>query len=50
MPKAGSHCVYLSVVLLDSVFKMDKNYYPQIFLSVKMLWKRIRWTSLLIQN
>ena len=27
----GSHCVYLSVILIDSVFKMGKNYYPQVF-------------------
>ena len=30
MPKEGLHCICLSVVLIDSVFKMDKNYYPQV--------------------
>ena len=30
MPKEVSHC--LSAVLIDSVFKMGKNYYPQVFL------------------
>lgn len=30
----GSHCVCLSVMLIDFVFKMDKNYYPQVFLKV----------------
>ena len=32
MPKEGSHCIFLSVVLIDSVFKMGKNYYPRVFL------------------
>ena len=30
MPKEVSHC--LSAVLIDSVFKVGKNYYPQVFL------------------
>ena len=30
MLEKGSHC--LSVVLIDSVFKMGKNYYPQVSL------------------
>ena len=32
MPKEGSNCVCLSVMLIDSVVKMGKNYYPQVFL------------------
>ena len=32
MPKESSHGVCLSVILLDSVFKMCKNYYSQVFL------------------
>ena len=32
MRKEDSHCIYLSVILIDSVFKMGKNYYPQVFL------------------
>ena len=30
MPKEGSHCVCLSVVLTESVFKTGKNYYSQV--------------------
>ena len=30
--KRGSQYIYLSVVLIDSVFRADKNYYPQVFL------------------
>ena len=32
MPKEGSDCVCLSVVFIDLVFKMEKKYYPQVFL------------------
>ena len=32
MPKEGVYCICLSVVLIDSVFKIGKNYYPQVFL------------------
>ena len=41
MPKEGSHCVYLSVILIDSVFKMVKSYYPQVFLEKFQLSKFI---------
>ena len=30
--KESSHCVYLLVILIDSVFKIIKNYYRQVFL------------------
>ena len=30
--KEGSQCICLSVVLIDSVYKKDENYYPQVFL------------------
>ena len=29
MPKEGPHCLS---VMIDFVFKIDKNYYPQVFL------------------
>ena len=32
IPKEGSHCICLSVVLIDSVFRTSKNYYTQVFL------------------
>ena len=28
----GSPFIYLSVILIDSVFRTGKNYYPQVFL------------------
>ena len=32
MPKDGSSCNGLSIILLDFVFKIGKYYYPQVFL------------------
>ena len=32
IPKEGSQCICLSVILIDSVFGTVKNYYPQVFL------------------
>ena len=32
IPEDNEYCTYLSVILLDSVVKIDDNYYPQIFL------------------
>ena len=31
-PKDGSHRICLSVVLIDSIFKMSKNYCPEVFI------------------
>ena len=35
MPKECSHCICLSVILIDSVFKTSKNYYPHVFIECK---------------
>ena len=32
MPKKYSHCIFLSVIVTDSVYKKTKNYYPEAFL------------------
>ena len=32
IPKEGSQCICQSVTLIDSVFKISKNYYLQVFL------------------
>ena len=32
IPKEGFHHICLSVTLINSVYKKDKNYYPQVFL------------------
>ena len=38
IPKEDSQCICLSVILIDSVYRKDKNYYPQVFLEE---WKYI---------
>ena len=30
IPKEGSQCVHLSIILIVSIYRKDKNYYPQI--------------------
>ena len=32
IPKEGSQCICLSIILIDSIFKTGSNYYPQLFL------------------
>ena len=32
IPKEGSQCIFLSVILIVSVFRTGKNYYPQMLL------------------
>ena len=32
VPKEGCECICLSIIWLDSVYRRDKNYYPQGFL------------------
>ena len=32
IPKEGSPCIFLSVILINSVFRTDNNYYSQVFL------------------
>ena len=49
MPKEDPHYVELLIMLIDSVFRMDENYYLQIFLE-KFVYivKRKKWLSLLL--
>ena len=30
--KEGSQCICISVILTDSVYRKNKNYYPEVFL------------------
>ena len=46
--KESSHYICLSVILIDFVFEMGKNYYPQVFLedvNINMLLKKKKKTS-----
>ena len=51
MPKEGSHCICLSVILIDSVFEMGKNYYPQVLLEeCKYIVKEKRRLGILLKT
>ena len=39
IPKESSQCICLSVILIDSVFRTGKNYYPLVFLECKYIVK-----------
>ena len=32
IPKGGSQCICLSVILTDSIYRTGRNYYPQVIL------------------
>ena len=40
MPKEGSHCFFMSVILTDSVFKMNNNYIHKYFRRIQMQCQR----------
>ena len=48
IPKEGSQCICLLVILIDSFFKRGKNYYPQVFLGCKYVVKEKRFLSILL--
>ena len=49
IPKEDSKFIFLSVILIDSVFRASKNYYPQILLEeCKYVVKEKRFLSILL--
>ena len=50
MSKEGFQCICQSVALIDSVFKMGKNYYPHVFLEkFKTVLKKKKWPYILLR-
>ena len=45
MPKEKTPCKFLSIIMLDSVVKVNKNYYPQI---CKYVQEKIKTESLMM--
>ena len=43
IPKKSSQWTFLSTILIDSVFRAGKNYYPQVFLECKYVVKKYTW-------
>ena len=50
IPKKGSQFICLSVILIDSVFRTEKNYYLQVFLECKYVVKEERSLSILLMT
>ena len=52
IPKEGSHCICPSVIMIDSAYRKDRDYYSQVFLEeskyVNMLLKKKRCLRLLL--
>ena len=49
IPKDGPHYLCLSVILHDSIFRVGKNYYPQLFVKeCKYVIKEKRLISILL--
>ena len=42
-PKENMHCTCIAWITIDSVMRMDKKYYPQVYLEqCKYRWKKIQ--------
>ena len=48
--QVGSHGIFLSVILTDSVFKMGKKYYPQVFYKNANIFPKKKKISRLLQD
>ena len=42
MPKEKAPCKCLSIIMIDSVIKANKKYYPQTFLECKYIQEKIK--------
>ena len=48
MPKENAPCMYLSIIMLDSVIKANKKYYPQTLLEeCKYVQEKIKIENLI---
>ena len=48
MPKENAPCMYLSIIMLDSVIKANKKYYPQTLLEeCKYVQEKIKIKNLI---
>ena len=51
VPKEGSQYICFSVVLIDSVFRIGKSYYPQVFLEqCKCVFKEEKMPKYIIED
>ena len=50
IPKEGCQCIFLSVILIDSVYNKDKNTYPPVFLKKCQYFVKEKNTSKFITD
>ena len=50
VPKENASCKCLSLIMLDSIVKAKKKYYPQTLLDECKYEKRLKWRVLLMIN
>ena len=51
MPKEKAPCKYLSIIMIDSVIKANKKYYPQTFLEeCKYIQEKINYINEDLEN
>ena len=49
--KFRSHCVCLPIISIDSAFKVEETYYPQVFLEIINTFSKIKkWADVLIKT
>ena len=48
--KDGPQCISLSVILVNSVYRKDKNYYPQVFLKECKLVKEKKMSKFITDD
>ena len=48
--KEGSRCIPLSAILIDSVYRKDKDYYPQVFLEEREYFVKEKKASKFIND
>ena len=48
IPKEGSPFIFLPVILIDSIFRTGKNYYPELFLECNCVLKKKRLLKILL--
>lgn len=48
IPKQSVHCICLSVILINSVFKMGKSYCPQLVVVSRLVEYKKKYSKMLI--
>ena len=50
IPKEDSVCIFLSLISIDSIYRTDNKYYPQVFLEKRKYVVKEKKTSMFITD